>query len=69
MTLIVNGSTTAESSEDGDAFLDELVQMVRDEQRDLAIALVELNALRAEGSISDAEFADRKAALYPAAAG
>jgi len=63
MTVSVTDPTAALRDEN-DAFLDELVQCIEAEDRALAIDLVELNALRAEGSITDVEFAARKAALY-----
>lgn len=46
--------------------LDELVAFTRDERNDLAIRLLELNALHVEGEISDEEFAERRAELYAA---
>jgi hypothetical protein len=44
--------------------LDELVAFTRDERNDLAIRLLELNALHVEGDISDEEFAEQRAELY-----
>ena len=46
--------------------LDELVAFTRDERNDLAIRLLELNALHVEGEITDEEFAERRAELYAA---
>jgi Short C-terminal domain len=46
------------------ALLDELVAFTRDDRDDLAMRLLEFNALRAEGEITDEEFDERRAALY-----
>jgi hypothetical protein len=44
--------------------LDELVAFTREERNDLAIRLLELNALWVEGEITDDAFAERRAELY-----
>jgi hypothetical protein len=46
--------------------LEELVAFTRDERNDLAIRLLEINALHVEGEITDEEFAERRAELYAA---
>jgi hypothetical protein len=71
MALVNTDETTMEPQEALDAFgesslLDELVAFTRDERNDLAIRLLELNALHVEGEITDDEFAERRAELYPA---
>ena len=48
------------------SLLDELAAFTRAERHDLAVRLVQINALRAEGEIDDEEFAARRAELYPA---
>jgi hypothetical protein len=63
--------TTIDSREALDAsgeftLLEELVAFTRDERNDLAIRLLELNALHVEGEITDDEFAERRAELYAA---
>jgi len=47
-----------------DQLLEELLAFARQERNDLAIRLVELHALRAEGEITDEEFAIRRLGLY-----
>jgi hypothetical protein len=69
MTASVTDPTAAlgdelDQMDDGADFLDELVECIQAEDRARAIDLIELNALRAEGSISDDEFAARKASLF-----
>jgi hypothetical protein len=46
--------------------LEELVAFARHERNDLAIRLLELNALHVEGELTDDEFAERRAELYAA---
>jgi hypothetical protein len=42
----------------------ELAAFTRDDRNDLAIRLLEFSALRAEGEITDEEYAERRAGLY-----
>jgi hypothetical protein len=44
--------------------LDELVALTRAERNDLAIRLLEINALRVEGEITEEDFTARRAKLY-----
>jgi hypothetical protein len=44
--------------------LDEVAAFTRDDRNDLAIRLLEINALRVEGEITDEEYAERRAGLY-----
>jgi hypothetical protein len=44
--------------------LDELAAFARDDRNDLAIRLLQYNALRAEGEITDDEYDERRAGLY-----
>jgi hypothetical protein len=71
MAMVNTDETTIEHPEALDAagessLLEELVAFTRDERNDLAIRLLELNALHVEGEITDEEFADRRAELYAA---
>ena len=54
-------------TDEANTLLDELVAFARDERNDLAIRLLELNALHVEGDISDEEFAEQRAELYAVA--
>jgi hypothetical protein len=44
-------------------FLEDLIAFTQEDRNDLAIRLVELNALRAEGEITEEEFVERRAEL------
>jgi hypothetical protein len=59
-------TTTLErdETESTETLLDELIAFTRDERNDLAVRLLELNALHVEGEITDEEFAERRAELY-----
>jgi transcription initiation factor IIE alpha subunit len=47
-----------------DKLLYDLVAFAGDERNDLAMRLVEISALRAEGELTDEEYAERRAGLY-----
>jgi hypothetical protein len=51
------------SSNRSTTFLDDLTAFTLEDRTDLAIELVEINALWAEGEITEDEFATRRAAL------
>jgi hypothetical protein len=46
------------------SLLDEIVAFTRDQRNDLASRLLQINALRVEGEITDEEFSERRAQLY-----
>jgi hypothetical protein len=51
-----------------DSLLEELLALTSGDRADLAIRLVELNALHTEGEITTEQFAARRAELYAATA-
>lgn len=54
----VNPTTTASS------LLDELAELARDDRNDLAVRLLQINALHDAGEITDEDFARRRAGIY-----
>jgi len=56
-------SLTASKTND-DALMDEILAFAQQDRNDLAIRLLEINAQRNDGELSDEEFDEARASLY-----
>jgi hypothetical protein len=59
-------TTTKATTATTTSLLNELVALTRAERNDLAVRLLEINALRVEGEITEEDFTTRRANLYSA---